>query len=395
MENQNRAGRFVQCDGFKTFVPAKLPPNPPVRNDSEMQRLLMLAERHLGQLNGITQILPNPDLFVTMYVKKEALLSAQIEGTQASFVDVLNAEYKAEQGDETEEIVNYVNAMNWGLEELENLPLCLRLIRNIHELLIHNTRGSDKRPGEFRTSQNWIGTANCNLTEAVFVPPSVPDMNAALRDLENYFHEKDDISALVKIALIHAQFETIHPFLDGNGRIGRLLITFWLCQQGILDKPLLYLSYYFKKNRLEYYDRLMNVRLKGDWEGWIKFFLQGVVEVSKEATMSAKDILRLKEDCTARLHESSSCNHYHYKLFDFLFERPLVRRSQIADLLKISNPTAGNILKTFCDLNILYDVTPAKNRNKRYAFAPYIQILSKGTEPAEDSETNNYRNQTE
>ncbi|MBQ6158028.1 MAG: Fic family protein [Thermoguttaceae bacterium] len=385
MENQNRAGHFVQGAGFKTFVPAKLPPNPPIQNDSEMQQLLMLAERHLGQLNGITQFLPNPDLFVAMYVRKEALLSAQIEGTQASFIDVLNAEYKNEQSDDTDEVVNYVQAMNWGLQALETLPICLRLIRNIHYILIQNTRGSDKRPGEFRTSQNWIGTANCDLTEAVFVPPSVPDMNVALNDLEQFFHKEDDMSAIMKIALIHAQFETIHPFLDGNGRIGRLLITFGLCRHKLLDKPLLYLSYYFKQNRFEYYERLMNVRLKGDWEGWIKFFLKGVIDVSIEATISAKNIFRLKEKCTTQLHGNPNSNRYHYQLLDILFERPIIRRDQIVDRLKISNPTAGNVIKTFCDLGLLLDMTPEQNRKKRYLFKPYIQILSKGTELKEES----------
>ena len=253
--------------GYKSFVPAKLPPDPPIVFDAEMQALLSLADRKLGRLDGITQILPNPELFVAMYVKKEAVLSSQIEGTQASFVDVLSAEYNQmdnQRRDDISEVVNYVNAMNWGLSELSHSPLSLRLIRNIHKKLLQNTRGSHRNPGEFRTSQNWIGPPGCTLNTATFVPPTVPDMENALSDLEKFFYEDDYMPVLVKIALIHAQFETIHPFLDGNGRMGRLLITFWLCQQEILTKPLLYLSYYFKQNRTEYYDRLMAVRKKGD-----------------------------------------------------------------------------------------------------------------------------------
>ena len=277
MEFLNRAGYFMNANaGYKSFVPAKLPPDPPIQFDAEMQTLLSLADRKLGRLDGVTQILPNPELFVAMYVKKEAVLSSQIEGTQASFVDVLSAEYNQaddQRRDDVSEVVNYVNAMNWGLDKLGEFPLSLRLIRNIHAKLLQNTRGSHRNPGEFRTSQNWIGPAGCTLNTATFVPPTVPDMEVALGDLEKYFYEEDYTPALVKIALIHAQFETIHPFLDGNGRMGRLLITFWLCQQEILTKPLLYLSYYFKKNRTEYYDRLMDVRKKGDWESWIKFFL--------------------------------------------------------------------------------------------------------------------------
>lgn len=278
MEHPNRAGYFMNTNvGYKSFVPAKLPPDPPIQFDAEMQSLLSQADRKLGRLDGITQILPNPELFVAMYVKKEAVLSSQIEGTQASFVDVLSAEYNQvddQRRDDVGEVVNYVNAMNWGLSELESFPLSLRLIRNIHAKLLHNTRGANRNPGEFRKSQNWIGPAGCTLNTATFVPPTVTDMEVALGDLENYLYQDDYMPALIKIALIHAQFETIHPFLDGNGRMGRLLITFWLCQQEILTKPLLYLSYYFKKNRTEYYDRLMDVRKKGDWENWIKFFLK-------------------------------------------------------------------------------------------------------------------------
>lgn len=384
MEFLNRAGYFMNANaGYKSFVPAKLPPDPSIQFDAEMQTLLSLADRKLGRLDGVTQILPNPELFVAMYVKKEAVLSSQIEGTQASFVDVLSAEYNQaddQRRDDVSEVVNYVNAMNWGLDKLGEFPLSLRLIRNIHAKLLQNTRGSHRNPGEFRTSQNWIGPAGCTLNTATFVPPTVPDMEVALGDLEKYFYEDDYTPALVKIALIHAQFETIHPFLDGNGRMGRLLITFWLCQQEILTKPLLYLSYYFKKNRTEYYDRLMDVRKKGDWESWIKFFLKGVAEVADEATSSASAILKLKEEYTKKLYEKESGNGNYQKLLDVLFEQPFVKRTDVAELLSVSNPTAGNIIDTFCQMGILVDCDPERSRNKMYAFSKYIEILDKGTE---------------
>lgn len=369
--------------GYKSFVPAKLPPEPPIQFDIEMQNLLSLADRKLGRLDGITQILPNPELFVAMYVRKEAVLSSQIEGTQASFVDILSAEYNQlddQRQDDIGEVVNYVLAMDWGLKELERLPLSLRLIRKIHEKLLQGTRGSHRNPGEFRASQNWIGPAGCTLNTATFVPPTVPDMRVALGDLENYMHQEDDMPALIKIALIHAQFETIHPFLDGNGRMGRLMITFWLCQQEILTKPLLYLSYYFKKNRTEYYDRLMDVRKKGDWEGWIKFFLRGVAEVADEATTSAKAIINLKDYFSRKLYERENSNSNYQRLLDNLFEHPFIKRHDVEELLGVSNPTAGNIIDIFCKEGILMDASPDKSRNKLYEFKAYLSILEKGTE---------------
>ena len=377
----------MKGNGFSTFVPNKLPPNPPIQFDAEMQNLLSLADRKLGRLDGITQILPNPDLFVAMYVRKEAVLSSQIEGTQASFADVLSAEYNQvedQRRDDIGEISNYVSAMNWGLERLADFPLSLRLIREIHQKLLQNTRGSHRNPGEFRTSQNWIGPAGCTLKNATFVPPSVPDMEKALGELENYIYEDDQMPALVKIALIHAQFETIHPFLDGNGRMGRLLITFWLCQQEILTKPLLYLSYFFKQNRAEYYDRLMDVRKKGKWEEWIKFFLRGVAETSDESTKSAKDILELQKRCSDILLGQDGNNSHYQILLSYLFEKPYIQRNDVMSALDVSNPTAGAIIDVFCDSKILFDLTPRRSRNKLYAFSEYISILNKGTELSQE-----------
>lgn len=376
---ENRAGVFMnQPSGYKSFVPKKLPPDPMVNMDLEMLKLLSDADRKLGRLDGITQILPNPELFVAMYVQKEAVLSSQIEGTQASLTDVLDIGSDASKDTEIQDVVNYVSAMKYGLERLQNFPLCLRLIREIHAVLLEKGRGSNRNPGEFRTSQNWIGPAGCTLSNATFIPPTVPDMNIALSDLESFFYEKDNIPSLIKIALIHAQFESIHPFLDGNGRVGRLLITFWLCSEKILSQPLLYLSYYFKSNRIEYYDRLMAVRKTGDWEGWIKFFLRGVASVSDEATESAKLIIQLKEKYAQVLSEKTNNNYI--KLLDHLFETPFISKNNAAEFLQISYPTASAIIEEYVRQNILTDITPHQQRNKRYCFVEYVDILNRGTE---------------
>lgn len=383
-QTSTRAGNMVMnINGYASFVPAKLPPVPEITIDSEMQSLLSQADRKLGRLDGITQILPNPELFVAMYVKKEAVLSAQIEGTQASLIDVLNqSDYDNNEysRDGVLEVVNYVSAMNWGLYNLKELPLSLRLIRNIHKKLLKDVRGANKNPGEFRNSQNWIGPAGCTLATATFVPPNVNDMLEAMSDLEIFLHEEDNIPSLIKIALIHAQFETIHPFLDGNGRMGRLLITFWLCQQEILSKPLLYLSYYFKQNRNEYYNKLMAVRENGDWEGWIKFFLNGVAVVSDEAIETAKQIIALQKTYSDILYSRDHTNGNYQNLLNVLFENPVINRTEVMNKLKISSPTAGALLDVFCELGILKNITPDKQRYKKYVFDQYLTIMSKGTE---------------
>ena len=372
-----------QITGYDAFIPNDLPPDPMIVVDDEMQELLSLADRKLGRLDGITEVLPNPELFVAMYVKKEALLSSQIEGTQASMVEIFNTTDDAGHeipSDNVREVVNYVKAISYGLERLETLPLSLRLIREIHAILLSDVRGATKNPGEFRKTQNWIGPAGCTLATASFVPPSPPDMIKAMDALERFFYEDDHIPALIKIALIHAQFETIHPFLDGNGRMGRLLIAFWLCQRGILAKPLLYISYYFKQNRSNYYDALNRVRFQGDWEGWVKFFLVAVAQTADEATDSAKRILALKRECSELLSGIDRGNSNYKKLLDLLFENPVVSKNQIARLLTVSEPTAASICNAFCREGILVDITPNKKRYKKYKFDKYMEILQKGTE---------------
>lgn len=375
---ENRAGTFIsQPSGYRTFKPKPLPPIPAVSYDSEMIELLSRADRMLGRLDGVTETLPDPELFVALYVQKEAVLSSQIEGTQASLVDVFDGDQSREKREDIGDIVNYVGAMNYGLERLKEFPLSLRLLREIHQVLLSSGRGSKRSPGEFRTTQNWIGAPGCTLREATFVPPSVPDMNEAMGELELYLHNDDELPPLIKIALVHAQFETIHPFLDGNGRMGRLLITFWLCQQKILSQPLLYISYYFKKNRQDYYDRLMVVRKTGDWEQWIKFFLRGIAETSEEAISTAKEILSLRKVCEDMIVKS---NNNYRQLLDLLFRSPVIDKQEVAERLNVSQPTANRIVEQFCELGILVDQKPESKRYKRYAFTKYLAILSRGTE---------------
>lgn len=374
----NRAGTYIsQPTGYKTFKPKALPPDPSIAFDAEMIDLLSRADRMLGRLDGVTETLPDPELFVAMYVQKEAVLSSQIEGTQASLIDIFEGEQTKEKREDISDVVNYVAAMNYGLSRLRDFPLSLRLLREIHQVLLSNGRGSRRNPGEFRKSQNWIGPTGCTLQEATFIPPCIPDMNEAMGDLEKYMYSTDTLPPLIRIALIHAQFETIHPFLDGNGRMGRLLITFWLCQQKILSQPLLYVSYYFKKSRNEYYDRLMTVRNTGDWEQWVKFFLKGITETSEEAITTAKDILQLKKFCESQIAKTNS---NYRRLLEMLFRDPIIDKQEVAERLEVSQPTANRIVEHFCDLGILVDQKPDSKRYKKYAFAKYIAILSRGTE---------------
>jgi len=294
-----RAGVYVtQPTGYKAFIPKDLPPDPPIRYDDGLWDGLSRADMALGRLDGSAENLPNPDLFVAMYVRKEAVLSSQIEGTQASLTDLLEYEVNRptlKSLQDVGEVVNYVAAMNYGLEHLSELPVSLRLIKEIHAKLLAGVRGSDRTPGEPRRSQNWIGPNGTLLAQARYVPPPPDEMNRALGKLETFIHDQTPMPALVKVGLVHSQFETIHPFLDGNGRVGRLLITFLLCEKGALRRPLLYLSHYLKLHRQEYYDRLQAVREKGDWEGWLRFFIEGVRTVADEAADTARRIVSLRK----------------------------------------------------------------------------------------------------
>ena len=381
-----RAGRYVkQVDGYRAFIPAPLPPVPPLEMDRELTRLLSEADHALGRLDGVTSILPNPDLFVSMYVRHEAVLSSQIEGTQSTLEDVLQFEIDAkgeEHPKDAAEVVNYVRAMNYGLKRLDDLPLSLRLIREIHGELLKGVRGANRTPGEFRRSQNWIGPANCTLATAAFVPPPVHDMRDALANLETFLHETTAFPTLIVCGLAHAQFETIHPFLDGNGRVGRLLITFLLCQRGILKFPLLYLSHYLKFHRAEYYDRLMAVRNDGHWEAWLKFFLKGVREVSRSASETARRILELRQKHLALIREQSVNQARASGLLDYLFEQPIVTARMVEGRLNCAYMTADKLLRQFAELNIVKETTGGQ-RYRRFEYMAYLALFEpEGNPPA-------------
>ena len=386
-KKSNRSGRYLrQPTGYSAFIPEPLPPNPPVDVSNELQVLLSQADRALGRLDGSIQTLPNPDLFVFMYVRKEAVLSSQIEGTQSSLQDVLAAEAKVLSPDRPQdvgEVVNYVSAMNYGLANLKRLPISVRLFKEIHEKLLADARGSHLTPGEIRTSQNWIGAGGCTLNEATFVPPPPHEVVRCLSELEQFIHAESDLPLLVKIGLAHAQFETIHPFLDGNGRIGRLLITFLLCERKVLLKPVLYLSYFFKRHRAEYYERLQAIRDEGAWEDWLTFFLRGVIEVSKQATETARRILQLRENhrqaITEALPRTAANGH---KLLEHLYEKPIVSVNDVQELIGTAYPAANDLVTRFNELEILHEFT-GQARNRKFNYQGFVQLFNDNEEAEE------------
>jgi Fic family protein len=377
---RSRAGRYIkQIEGYSAFIPVPLPPVPSIQMNDELTRLLSNADRAIGRLDGVTIILPNPELFVAMYVKQEAVFSSQIEGTQSTLEDVLEYEagsVKDRGPKDVEEVVNYVRAMNRGLHRLEHLPLSLRLLREIHAELLKGVRGGDRTPGEFRRSQNWIGPANCTLDDAEFVPPPPHAMKEALDNFEKFLHDRDTMPVLIHCALAHAQFETIHPFLDGNGRVGRLLITFLLCQRQTLNRPLLYLSYYLKAHRTEYYDRLTAIRNQGDWEGWLKFFLRGVYEVSQASTTTALAMFQLRENHRDLIIEKMASSTNGFKLLDHLFEVPVITIRAAEKFMEVSYVTASSIIKQMEELGILKEIT-GQQRNKVFRYEPYLELFSR------------------
>ncbi len=373
----NRAGSArAQRGGFKAFIPSPFPPR-----DVDLASLADSLERAtlaLGRLVGSTEILPNPDLFVMMYVRREAVLSSQIEGTEASLVDLLEYEAQLERADrrvDVHEIANYVSALRYGLQRVEEFPLSLRLIREIHDQLMTDVRGGEptKTPGEFRTSQTWIGGPSPAM--ARFVPPPVAEMHGCLHELETFLHAEASLPLLVRAGLAHAFFETIHPFLDGNGRIGRLLITFYLAHERVLQEPVLYLSIFFKRHRQEYYDRLQAVREKGDWEGWLAFFLEGVAEVSSEATTTARDIVALRETMRARIRENLGRRAASaLLLLEALFERPILNVNAVGEITGLSQPAANALTNALTDEGILKEMT-GKRTYRVFRFDPYLRLF--------------------
>ncbi|MFY9780454.1 MAG: Fic family protein [Candidatus Baltobacteraceae bacterium] len=378
-EERRRAGTYQkQPTGYRAFIPSPLPPQPPVRLTGDMQRLLSEADLALGRLDGSILILPNPDLFVMMYVRKEAVLSSQIEGTQSSLQDLLAAEADLSVPDSSKdvaELINYVAAMNHGLNRLSELPVSVRLIREIHAELLKGVRGSRLTPGELRTSQNWIGHGGCTLNEATFVPPPPDVVPIALGDLESFLHGESGLPTLIKIGLAHAQFETIHPFLDGNGRVGRLLITFLLTSSGVLNKPVLYLSRYLKQHRAEYYDLLQGIRDRGAWEDWLAFFLRGVSNVSVEAAATARRIVALREADRVLIADGlgRAAGNGH-RVLEHLYRRPIVSVNGVRKLLDVTYPAANQLVERLEGVGVLHEMT-GRARNRRFRYEAYVKLF--------------------
>ena len=373
-----RAGHYErQPEGYRAFVPARFPPRDLVF-DTELQAVVSEADLALGRLDGAVNVVPDPDFFVLMYVRRESVLSSQIEGTQASLMDVLEFEAELERAEkrlDVAEIVNHVAAMNHGLKRLSEIPLSRRLICEVHAVLMRDVRGGEvhKSPGEFRRSQNWIGGAS--PTTARFVPPPPHLIDDAFAELERFLHDPEPMPPIVKAALAHAQFETIHPFLDGNGRIGRLLITFWLVSRGILRKPLLYPSLYFKEHRDEYVARLQAIRDEGEWESWVAFFVDGIARSAREATDRAIDILALRDRDRDRISRALGRRAPNgLALLDRLFGQPVVSAKLVERLLGVSQPTASGLVNALADEGLLLELTGRK-RDRLFAYREYLDLF--------------------
>lgn len=374
-----RTGAFInQLSGdikYKAFIPNKLPFE--IKMDSDLQSLLSQADLALGRLDGVADILPDVDFFILMYLRKEATLSSQIEGTQATFVDVLKADAKIEDSEihkDVDEILNYIRTLNFGIDRSLQLPLSLRLIKEMHNELLKGVRGEKKSPGDFRTSQNWVG--GVNMQTATYVPPPHSYVLDLMGNVEEYLHDKTPTPVLIKTGLVHAQFETIHPFLDGNGRMGRLLITYYLCEQGVLREPMLYLSAFFKTHKSIYYDKLTDYRQKDDIEGWLKFFLQGVIETSQNAVETARKIIKLREDSYAKVASLGRSSENGVILLKRLFKIPMARVKDIEQITGLENPNALALVSKFVAKGILHEIT-GKKRNRIYSFKEYIDIFDR------------------
>lgn len=382
----SRLGRKVAVstagETITAFVPPPLPPNPSLELP-RLYRQLENANRALGRLDGVTSILPDTPLFLYMYVRKEALLSSQIEGTQSSLSDLLLFENEEAPGvpiDDVQEVSSYVAAMEHGLERIRaGFPISLRLIRELHDILLSKGRGSSKQPGEFRRTQNWIGGTRPG--NALFVPPPPELLMELMSHLEIFIHDDTvEIPSLIKAGLVHVQFETIHPFLDGNGRLGRLLITFILCAQGILKEPILYLSLYFKSHRSRYYELLQGVRERGDWEAWLEFFLDGITETSLQAADAAREILNLFETDRIHIERLGRPAASALRVHQLLQQKPIINIPDAAKKLGISVPTITKSVQHLEDLRIVREIT-GKQRGRAFAYSGYLEILSRGTEP--------------
>lgn len=379
-DSADRAGAYHgQPEGYRAFVPKALPPSPPLRLDGDIQALLSQASHAVGGLDGSIHTLPNPDLFVYMYVRKEAVLSSRIEGTMSSLLDLLNAEAQIASDKaprDVGEVVNYVNAMNYGLDTLANSLISVATIKGTHKRLLEGTRGGNLRPGEIRQEQNWIEPPGCTPMNAMFVPPPPSLVSKCLDELMHYTRHDNGLPPLIKIALIHAQFETIHPFSDGNGRVGRLLITLFLHQQGLLRKPVLYLASFFNRYRREYYTRLQAVRDAGDWEGWLSYFLRGVTEVSIEAADTVRKLLMMREEHRWIVNENfgQAAKNGHLVL-EKLYNKPIISVRDVQNITGTSYRSSSQLLARFTDVKILKEGT-GYQRNRRYYYSAYIDLFS-------------------
>lgn len=381
MKNSTRSGCFItQLTGHKAFIPNPLPFNPSIILDEDMQDLLAEANSAIAKLDAMGYLAPKLEHILAMYIRKEALLSSQIEGTQATLEDIFNYEgnVSIKNPDDVEEVVNYIKALKYGMQRLQEFPMSIRLIKEIHAILLQNTRGKDKTPGELRKTQNWIGPPGSTLKTATFIPPPPQEALKALGELELYLHKDSKSPLLINCALIHYQFETIHPFLDGNGRIGRLLITFYLYWRKALKLPLLYLSYFLKVHRQEYYDRLNLARQKGDLEQWVQFFLKGVIWTCESSLETIKNVLSIQEKHKKILIQKRVSSPHAIALLDHLFEKPILSIKEIAGHLSISFPTAKSLTMQFENLGILKEIT-GKKRDQRFAYQEYLALLSEGT----------------
>jgi len=381
--SNSRAGNFITDlsgeSAYKSFVPAPLPPSPPLELNSETIKLLARAGRQLAELNTLSVHIPNVNLFVSMYVRKEALMSSQIEGTQATLEDVLNPLIDANTNRNVAAVVGCIMATEFAVNRLKELPLCNRLIKETHAVLMQSVRGGEKNPGEFRRSQNWIGGAGSTLKNARYIPPNAADMEKAMSDLEKYINSDDGSDELVMAALIHYQFETVHPYLDGNGRVGRLLITLFLMKKGLLSSPALYISYFLKKNRVEYYDRLSEVRNKGAYEQWIKFFLEAVFESAKEGADTINKLVALRQESLNKISSLGRVRATANRIFDYLEQNPMIEIRKTADALDMAYNTVSASVSRLCDLGILVQ-SGGDKRGRVFSYEPYLALLRDGTQ---------------
>jgi len=363
---------------YQSFRPAPLPPEPALEVNAEMLKLLVEANRRLAKLDNASQLIPSTELFVSMYVRKEALISSQIEGTQCTLDDVLDPELDVNTNTDVSDVINYIKAAQSALERLKTLPICNRLLREAHAVMLEGVRGQEKNPGEFRLSQNWIGPQNCTLKEARYIPPNVEDMISSMSDLEKYINESSEYDILIRAALIHYQFETIHPFLDGNGRIGRLLILLYLMEQRLLSKPVIYVSYFLKKNQIEYYDRIREVRRNGNYEQWVNFFLEAVSAAAGDALSSIERLSVLHDENVARLPKTSRSKDNVRALFDYLEQHPIIDIKRTSAELSVSYNTISAAVNKLVELRVL-QVAANTARNRVFAYEEYLKILRKDT----------------